>query len=228
MRYWESRLNKSILHIFIEFLHAGSYATSEKTKISQEKTLPEGVKKNVLCRKLNPWCINKISQCSKESDAIWGVGSRNPFRLFFCFFLLLWPWRMPCGISVPWPGVISTPPALEAQGVSHWTAREVSEIPFLYVCLRFTRLSLTPDPLAVRFTLKGASQVALVAKTHLPTQETQEMQVWAPGREDPLDWEMATTPVFLLGNPMDRGPWQASVHGVAKSWTRLSKKNQKL
>ena len=25
-----------------------------------------------------------------------------------------------------------------------------------------------------------------------------------------------------LGNPMDRGAWQATVHGVAKSWTRLS------
>ena len=27
-----------------------------------------------------------------------------------------------------------------------------------------------------------------------------------------------------LENPMDKGPWQASVHGVAKSWTRLSEK----
>ena len=25
-----------------------------------------------------------------------------------------------------------------------------------------------------------------------------------------------------LGNPMDRGPWWATVHGVAKSWTQLS------
>ena len=27
---------------------------------------------------------------------------------------------------------------------------------------------------------------------------------------------------FCLENPMDRGPWRAIVHGVAKSWTRLS------
>ena len=27
---------------------------------------------------------------------------------------------------------------------------------------------------------------------------------------------------FCLGNPMDRGAWQATVCGVAKSWTRLS------
>ena len=25
-----------------------------------------------------------------------------------------------------------------------------------------------------------------------------------------------------LENPMDRGAWQATVHGVTKSWTRLS------
>ena len=25
-----------------------------------------------------------------------------------------------------------------------------------------------------------------------------------------------------LKNPMDRGAWRATVHGVAKSWTRLS------
>ena len=26
----------------------------------------------------------------------------------------------------------------------------------------------------------------------------------------------------FLGNPMDRGAWQATVHGVAKGWTGLS------
>ena len=25
-----------------------------------------------------------------------------------------------------------------------------------------------------------------------------------------------------VGNPIDRGAWRATVHGVAKSWTRLS------
>ena len=27
---------------------------------------------------------------------------------------------------------------------------------------------------------------------------------------------------FCLENPMDTGAWKAAVHGVAKSWTRLS------
>ena len=36
---------------------------------------------------------------------------------------------------------------------------------------------------------------------------------WRNG--DPLQYS-------CLGNPMDRGAWQATVHGVSKSWTRLS------
>ena len=31
-----------------------------------------------------------------------------------------------------------------------------------------------------------------------------------------LEEGMATTPVFCLGNPIDRGAWQTKVHGVAK------------
>ena len=30
------------------------------------------------------------------------------------------------------------------------------------------------------------------------------------------------TPVFLPENPMSRGAWQATVHGVTKSQTRMS------
>ena len=37
-----------------------------------------------------------------------------------------------------------------------------------------------------------------------------------PGSGRPLEEEMATTPVFLLYNPMDRGAWWATVYGVIK------------
>ena len=59
----------------------------------------------------------------------------------------------------------------------------------------------------------------------------QEMQVRSLGLEDPLEEEMAThsrQPNLCpwdfsnLENPMDTGAWWATVHGVAKSWTRLS------
>ena len=43
------------------------------------------------------------------------------------------------------------------------------------------------------------------------------------GWEDPLKKEMATHFQYsCLENPMDRGAWRATAHGVTKSWTRLS------
>ena len=63
---------------------------------------------------------------------------------------------------------------------------------------------------------------SLVAQTvkNLPTM--QETQVRSPTQEDPLDKEMATHSSYCLENPMDRGAWWATVHGVTKSWTWLS------
>ena len=43
-----------------------------------------------------------------------------------------------------------------------------------------------------------------------------------PGVDDPLE-DMAThLSVLAWGIPMDRGAWQATVHGIANCWTRLS------
>ena len=47
-------------------------------------------------------------------------------------------------------------------------------------------------------------------------------KVWTLGQDDPLEKEMATTPVFLPGKSMDRGAWWATVHGIPKRWTGLS------
>ena len=44
-----------------------------------------------------------------------------------------------------------------------------------------------------------------------------------PGQKDPLEMETAYPLQYsCLENPMDRGSWWATVHGVTKSWTRLS------
>ena len=62
--------------------------------------------------------------------------------------------------------------------------------------------------------------VAQVVK-HLPA--IRETQVQSPGREDPLEKEMATdssTRAWKI--PLDRGAWRATVHGVPKSRTQLS------
>ena len=54
-------------------------------------------------------------------------------------------------------------------------------------------------------------------------QETQETGVQSLGWEDPLEKEIAThSSILAWKNPMDRGAWQATVCGAAKSWTRLS------
>ena len=42
------------------------------------------------------------------------------------------------------------------------------------------------------------------------------------GLEDPLEEEMVTHSSVLVGNPKGREAWQATVHGVIESRTRLS------
>ena len=65
-----------------------------------------------------------------------------------------------------------------------------------------------------------ASLVAQLVK-NLPTKR--ETWVQSLGWEDALEEGMATHSSILAWRiPMDRGAWQATVHGVAKSWTRLS------
>ena len=50
-----------------------------------------------------------------------------------------------------------------------------------------------------------------------------ETRVRFLGLEDPLEKEMAThSSILAWKNSMDRGAWQATVHGVTKSWTQLS------
>ena len=47
-----------------------------------------------------------------------------------------------------------------------------------------------------------------------------ETQVRFLGQEDSLEENTATqSSIFARRNPMDRGPWQATFHKVAKSWT---------
>ena len=51
----------------------------------------------------------------------------------------------------------------------------------------------------------------------------QETQVQSLGWEDPLEKGMVTySPILAWRIPMDRGAWQATVPGVAKTRTRLN------
>ena len=63
---------------------------------------------------------------------------------------------------------------------------------------------------------RQASLVAQIVK-NLPA--IQETWVQSLGQEDPLEEGMATHSSILGWRiPMDRGAWQAIVHGVSKSW----------
>ena len=63
----------------------------------------------------------------------------------------------------------------------------------------------------------------MVAQTVKNLPAMQETQVRSLGQEDPLEKEMATTPVILAWRiPMDRRVWQDTVHGVTKSRVQLS------
>ena len=55
----------------------------------------------------------------------------------------------------------------------------------------------------------------------------QEIWVRSLGWEDPLEEGMAIhSSILAWRTPMDRGAWQATVHGVTKSRTRLSDATQ--
>ena len=54
----------------------------------------------------------------------------------------------------------------------------------------------------------------------------QEMQVWSLGREDPLEKGNNNRLKYsCLGNPMDRGAWWATVHGVTKELDAIERLN---
>ena len=56
-----------------------------------------------------------------------------------------------------------------------------------------------------------------------------ETWVQSLGWEDPLEEGMAThSSILAWRSPTDRGAWQAAVHGVAKSWTRLRARTEQL
>ena len=65
---------------------------------------------------------------------------------------------------------------------------------------------------------------SLVAETvkRLPTYNTGEPASIPGSGRSPGEGNGNTLQYSCLENPMDGGAWLATVHGVAKSWTRLS------
>ena len=66
------------------------------------------------------------------------------------------------------------------------------------------------------------SKASLVAQKVKILPAMQGTYIQSLGREDPLQKEMATHSSYsCLENTKDRGAWQATVHEVSESWTRL-------
>ena len=121
-----------------------------------------------------------------------------------------WPWgRQPTGVLNIWShgwratGLVKEE---EGRGILGEDNKDLGE-----------QKHIIPSPRIWEFFLIfWASQVALGAKQFVcqrrRRQETRKIssrRKWQP------------TPVFLLGNPMHRGAWRATVHGATKSQTQL-------
>ena len=72
------------------------------------------------------------------------------------------------------------------------------------------------EQLRPQYSWSRASQVAWWLRIHLPMQETQVNPCL--GRS-PGEGNGNSLQYSCLENPMDRGGWWATVHGVTKSWT---------
>ena len=63
------------------------------------------------------------------------------YLLLFFTFLKFWLHCVACEVLVPWPGIKPVFPALEAQSLNHWTAREVQPCHnFKYIYLKMLYL----------------------------------------------------------------------------------------
>ena len=61
------------------------------------------------------------------------------------------------------------------------------------------------------------SYVAQWQRINLPVEETQETRVWSLGREDPLQWEMAT----ISNIPSWKIPWPKEPGRLQSIWSQI-------
>ena len=95
-------------------------------------------------------------------------------------------------------------PLAEWPGASYWT----------WVCFGFSTCKMG---------VVKSWWASLVAHTVKNPSAIRKTWVWSLGWEDPLEEGMAIhASIFAWRIPMDRGTWQATVYGVAKSQTWLS------
>ena len=113
--------------------------------------------------------------------------------------------------------------------------KEGNSNPFLCSCL-VNSMTLEPSRLQFIGVTKSQTQLSMHAHVYMPSQVALmvrnpasnagvvEMQVRSLGWDDPLEKGGHGNPLqySCLENSMDIGAWQATVHGVAKSWTWMT------
>ena len=113
----------------------------------------------------------------------------------------------PCKAASPSPQCLPLSCMVVIRGAVDWALTRNA---------RFRLLLTLTWPFSSLPQCKGASLVAQNV-TNLPAM--QETRVPSLGQEDPLEKGMAVHSSICLENSMDRGAWQAAVHGVSKSGT---------
>ena len=114
---------------------------------------------------------------------------------------------------IPWTVAHQTPLSVGFSRQEYWSGLSCPP-PRDLPCPEIEPMSLTSSVLG-----GGASDTESICQGRRHKRE--RFDPWVRKISQRQKWQ--PTPVFLPGeNPMDRGSWQAIVHGVAKSRTRLS------
>ena len=121
------------------------------------------------------------------------------------------------------PLIVGFPTAWFLAGCSVYTLlQRINPLVHLYIWYLLTVKLLSPV-LETRDRKNKYMWASLVFQRVKNLPAMWETWVWSLGWEDPLEEGMATHSSILVWRfPMDRGAWWATVHGVAKSQTRLS------
>ena len=121
-----------------------------------------------------------------------------------------------CGILAPWSGIKPVPPALEGEVLT--TGLLGLPSPTLKkTCIYFFLFGMFHS-----CTLLHCSWASLVFSGKETACQCRRLKFnpWV-GK---IPWRRTCSPLqySCLENPMDRGAWWVTVHGVTKNWTRLS------
>ena len=144
------------------------------------------------------------------------------------------------GFLVPWPGMEPVPPAVESQSPKHWTAREFPRLPYL----NYNLILNLPHLLSPYWKVFLSMALLLSDLLYIFIYFAHDVSAFtggSDGKESACNArDLGSIPRLGrspeengyplqysgLENPMDRGAWWATVHGVAESdttvWLTLS------